>query len=317
MRWLAVKDGQTAGRIMGIIHDEYNRLHDEKTARFFGLECIDDRETAGALLRTAEQWARNQGMERIIGPFGFSDKDPEGLQVEGFEHLPVIATATNAPYLEKLVTGEGYAKLTDCVVYRVPVPASTPENYFRIGERIKERSGIQVLGFSSRIKLRPFVMPVFRLINETYKDLLGFIPLTEKEMKKLADQYLPILDPRYVKLVLDAGQRPIAFVIAVPDFSEGLRQARGRLFPFGFLKVFASMKRTKQLDLLLGAVLPQWQGKGVTTLLAIELLKDVRSGGFTYMDSHLILETNRRMRAEVERIGGTVYKRYRIYCKGL
>ncbi|MFM2136051.1 MAG: hypothetical protein RL021_1451 [Bacteroidota bacterium] len=314
-KWLAFKDGQLAGRIMGIIHDEYNNRKQEKSARFFALECINDREVAHRLLKQAETWARENGMNKIIGPFGFSDKDPEGVQVEGFDQLPVIATATNAPFLESLVVQEGYGKFVDCVVYRVPVPDALPEIYFRIAERIRSRNNLRPVSFTSRRSLKPYVKPVFRLINETYRDIYGFVPLSESEMNKLEAQYLPILNPKFVKMVLDELDRPVAFVIAVPDFSKGLQQARGRLFPFGFLKVFASMKKTKQLNLLLGAVLPDLQGKGITTMLATELLRDVRANGFTHMDSHLILETNQRMRAEVERIGGAVYKRYRIYEK--
>ncbi len=316
-RWLAVRDGVAVGRIMGIIHDAYNETHGEKTARFYALESINDPTVSHLLLHTAERWAKDAGMNRIIGPFGFSDKDPEGAQVEGLEYLPVISTATNPSYLPGLIEREGYHKHKDCVVYRAPVPDQIPELYQRIATRITERQPVRLLRFNRRAALKPYIQPVFELINETYKPIMGFSAMTREEMRTLEKQYLPILPPELIKIVVDHQDRVIAFVIAVPDFSAGLQRCNGHLFPFGFIHILTAMKRSRQLDLLLGAVHPDYQGKGLTTLLGIDLLATARSKGFTHMDSHLILEDNYRMRAEMERIGGTVYKRYRIFGKSL
>lgn len=316
-RWLAKRSGVTVGRIMGIIHDQYNKEHGEKSARFFGLECDDDQETAHYLLDIVETWAKEHGMDRIIGPFGFSDKDPEGIQIEGLEHRPVIATATNAQYLSRLVESKGYDKFKDCLVYRLDLPDKNPDSYEKIARRVMQHYGLRSIHFNSRWKLRSHVVPVFRLLNEAYKDIYGFVPMSEKEMKKLRDSYLPILDPKFVKLLENNYGEPVAFVIAVPDFSEGLQKCRGRLFPFGFLKIFKSMRKTHQLDLLLGAVRPDLQGKGITAALAVQLFSDARRAGFRFLDSHLVLESNERMRSELERIGGVIYKRYRIYSKNL
>lgn len=316
-RWLAYRGDSLVGRIMGIIHDEYNEREGEKTARFYALECINDQEVAHKLLSAAESWARENGMNRIIGPFGFSDKDPEGLQIEGLEYRPVISTANNAAYLEKLVVNESYEKLTDCVVYRLDVPATTPAIFIRAARLVSLKMNVQQHNFTSTRQLKPYVIPIFRLINETYKDLLGFVPLTDQEMKKLANQYLPLLDPHFVKAITDERNNLIAFIVAVPDFSEGLKKAKGKLFPFGFIRLFASMKKTQQLNMLLGAVHPDYQGKGLTALLGIDLFDAARKRKFTFCDSHLILETNTKMRGEMERIGGKVYKRYRIYQKTL
>ncbi|MFM7725121.1 MAG: hypothetical protein ACKO7B_00330, partial [Flavobacteriales bacterium] len=193
----------------------------------------------------------------------------------------------------------------------------TPELYTKVAERVIRQYGLKSLEFTTRIQLRKQVIPVFRLLNEAYRNIYGFVPLSEAEMKKLRDTYLPILNPRYVKMLVDTSGTPAAFVIAVPDFSEGMQKANGKLLPFGFLKIFSSMRRTRQLDLLLGAVRPDLQGKGLTAALAVMLFRDARKGGFAFMDSHLVLESNTRMRAELERIGGYCYKRYRIFEKKL
>lgn len=314
-RWLAIDDGKIVGRIMGIIHKEYNKLHNEKTARFFAFHCRKDKHVSKALLDEVQNWARSKAMNRLIGPFGFSDKDPQGLQVEGFEHMPVIATATNPPYVQQMVEEHGFHKLVDCIVYRLDLPDKTPEIYHRIAERVLRNTSLQSINFKSRFQLKPFIIPTLRLVNETYKEIFGFMPMSEIEMKKLASQYLPLLNPRFVKMIIDHNRQPIAFVIASPDFSEGLQKAKGRLFPFGFIELFRSMKRTEQLDLLLGAVRPDFQGRGLTSVLGLELFKEAKNSKLKFIDSHLILETNLRMRAELERLGGMIYKRYRIYQK--
>lgn len=317
VRFLAWQDERCTGRIMGIVHRAHNRAHGETTARFYQLDTINDRSVSAALLDAVERWARSQGMDRIIGPFGLSDKDPQGAQVSGFEHLPVIATPTNPDFLPGHIEAHGYSKLSDAVAYRTPIPETLPPLYGRIVKRLQATSDFRLVPIHSRRTLKPWVVPVFRLVNESYKDLFGFIPMPPAEMKKLAAQYMPVLDPALVKVLVDQENTPVAFVVALPDMSEGLRRAKGRLFPFGFIRVLRAMRRAKQLDLLLGAVQPNLQGKGLTGLLAMELLSTARARGFTHMDSHLVLESNLRMRAEMERLGGTEWKRYRVFAKDL
>lgn len=315
--WLARRDGVVVGRIMCIIHRQHNQACRELTARFYDLVCIRDRDAVLALLAEVEQWAKGAGMDRIIGPFGFSDKDPQGLQIEGFEHLPVIATPTNPDWLPPLVEACGYTPFEDMVSYRMDIPAQLPEVYHAIGDRCLRNYGLHRVPLRSKRELKPWVVPVLRLVNATYGDLLGFTPMSEAEMRALAAKYMFILDPQLVHLIADANNEPVAFVIASPDMSEGFVRANGSLFPFGFLHILRAMKRSKQLDLLLGAVRPDLQGKGLTAALGVSLFDAARQRNFTHLDSHLIMERNTRMRAELERLGAVVWKRYRVYQRKL
>lgn len=317
VRFMAWREGRPVGRIAGLIHHGHNARTGERTARFHQLDAVDDVQVVEGLLRAVEEWGMQRGMDRMMGPFGLSDKDPQGLQVEGFEHLPVVATPTNPAYLPGLVERCGYRKRTDCVSYRVHVPALVPERYRSVGDRALKGLGLHVVPFRSKADLRPWIVPVLELVNRTYTDLLGFMPMGSEEMRKLASEYLPLLDPELVVVVADAADEPVAFVVAMPDLSAGLQKAGGRLFPFGLLHVLLAMRRARQLDLLLGAVQPDLQGKGLTGALGAHLLGTAVRKGFTHIDSHLVLETNVAMRAQLERLGGTVYKRYRIYGKEL
>jgi len=315
IRLMAYRDRQPVGRIMGIINHKYNNQWGEQTARFFQLDCTNDIEVAHALISEIEKWAKANGMNKVIGPYGFSDKDPQGLQIEGFEFLPVIATPTNPEYLRKLVEGEDYHKEVDCLSYQMPIPQFFPETYNKIYDRLSRNKKIRLLEFSSKRDLKPYIVPVFRLVNECYAPLFGFVPMSEIEMKRFAAQYLPILNPDFVKVVVDLQNEVVAFVVSMPDMSKGIQKAKGRLFPFGFLQILASAKKTRQLDLLLGAVKSSFRGKGLTVLLGKSLMTTASKRGLETMDSHLILETNIRMRAECEKVGGKVYKRYRVYKK--
>ena len=316
-RWIAWRDGVAVGRIMGIIHRSYNETHNEKTARFYQLDCIRDAEVVQALIGAVEEWARIKGMDRVIGPFGFSDKDPQGLQIEGFDHLPVIATPTNPDWMPALVEACGYAPFEDLLSYRMDIPSALPASYALIADRCLSHHGLHRVPLHSKRDLKPWIVPVLRLVNATYGELLGFAPMSEAEMRALAAKYMFILDPQLVRLIADANNEPVAFVIASPDMSEGFVRANGRLFPFGFLHILRAMKRSKQLDLLLGAVRPDLQGKGLTAALAISLFDTARQRGFTHLDSHLVMQRNTRMRAELERLGAVVWKRYRVYQRAI
>ena len=317
IRLLAYKDGRPAGRIMGIIHHPYNQLHQEKTARFFNFECIDDQEVANTLIQSIEKWAVKMGMNKVIGPFGFSDKDPQGLQIEGFEYLPVLATPANPRYLPQLVMNEGYSKEIDCVSYQMPIPKEIPPLYKRIHERFLRNQSLKLVEFTSKRQLRPYIIPVLRLVNETYTPLFGFVPMSEAEMKKFASQYLPVLDPEYVKVIENSNREVVAFVVGIPDLSAGIQKAKGKLFPFGFIHVLRSMKKSKQLNLMLGAIKFGYRGSGISALMGKAMIESANKRGLEVMDSHLILENNLPMRGECEKLDGKVCKRYRIFSKNL
>lgn len=314
---LAFHEEKIVGRIMGIINLHHNEVQNIKTARFFYLECENNREVSHALIDAVEKWAREKGMNKMIGPFGFSDKDPQGLMIEGFEHMPVIATNYNFPYMVDLVEKEGYTKEIDCVSFKLPIPREVPELYNRILVRILKNNKLRILEFRNRWSMKKYIVPLFRLINEAYTDLYGFIPLDEKEMHEFSNRYLPILDPAFVKVVVDGKDNVIAFIIAMPDMNEGIIKAKGKLFPFGFLKILRSAKHTKQLDLMLGAVKEEYRGVGFDVLLGSKIIESAWKRGIEVIDSHLILESNYKMRAELEKLGGVQFKRYRIYQKAI
>ncbi|MEY3248494.1 MAG: hypothetical protein RL742_537 [Bacteroidota bacterium] len=256
-------------------------------------------------------------MNRMIGPFGFSDKDPEGLQIEGFGELPILVTATNQAYLPGFVERRGYAKKLDCLDYRIDLLRDVPPEYARICERVQRNLPYTLIQFQNKRQLRPWIVPVFQLMNETYKELYGFVPLDEQEMQETADRYLPILDPRFVKVVADNRGNLASFMLGLPNMTPGIQRARGRIFPFGWWHILRAARRSTQLDLLLGAVAAPLRGRGLDILMGWNMIESARKAGMHTMESHLILETNKPMRAEFERMGAQPIKRFRIWEKPL
>lgn len=317
IRLIAYINDKPVGRIMGIINKKYNADHGESTVRFFALDCINDQHVAKTLLDAIERWGKEKGMTKIIGPYGFSDKDPQGLQVEGLELLPVLATPTNPVYLQTLVEHQGYTKELDCVSYQIAVPETLSTAHQKVYDRIAANQHVKLIEFTSKKQLKPYIVPVFRLVNETYAPIFGFVPMTEEEMKKFAAQYLPVLDPEFVKIVVNTDGEMVAFVVAMPEMSAGIQKAKGRLFPFGFIHILNAMRKTKQLNLLLGAIKKEYRGKGINVLMGKAVMASAYNRGMRILDSHLILETNTTMRAECEKIGGVLRKRYRVYGKSL
>jgi len=315
---LAIKEGKAVGRIMGIIHHKYNEKHQENKARFAFFETWNDQEVADVLIGAIENWAREKGSGRLIGPLAFSDKDPQGFLIEGFDEPAVIASNCNFPYQSDLVANKGYSKEVDLVVYQIKIPNEIPEFYLKIYERaVNQNKGLQVLEFTSRRKVKPYIHPVLDLLNRTFTEIFGFIPFTEAEMDDFANRYLFLINPRFIKIVVNEQNEVVAFIVGMSHIGEGIQKSKGYLLPFGIFQIFASARKSKQLNLLLGGIDPAYRGKGLDVMMGVKMIASAHDQGKTVIDSHLELENNTKVRAEMEKMGGKVYKRFRILGKDL
>lgn len=313
---LAYKNGKPAGRIMGIVNNRYNEIHKEYHGRFCFMECFNNSEVFHALIAAVEDWARKKGMTQLVGPLGFSDKDPQGFQIEGFEYPMIITAASNSAYMPEMIEAEGYVKKIDLVNYLVPMPKELPEVYKKVLSRVEKTEGYVIREFETRRELKKVIVPALELMNETFAEIYGFVPLTDKEKVEFANRYLAILDPKFIKVVEKEG-RLIGFAVGMPDVSPGIKACRGRLLPFGIFKVLRESKKTKKLMMMLGGVKKEFRGKGIDVLMGVKILESGIKHKMEVIDSHLVLEDNVRMRAEYERVGGKVIKKFRIYQKAL
>ena len=316
--YLAYKDGEPVGRIMGIVPKKYNEEHNENNARFAFMESYEDKELFHDLIKAVEDWARDKGTDYLVGPLGFTDEDQQGFMIEGFDQPPIISANLNFPFMPEFLEQEGYTKKYDLVVYQVPVPDKVPENYQRIYDWTTSRlQGFKVLEFKSKRQLKPHIKPVLKLVNETFKDIYAFVPFSDDEMEEFAKLYLPILDPEFIKAVVNDKDEIVAYFIAIPDISQGIRKSKGYILPFGFLHILRAQKKTDMLTLLLGGIKKEYRGLGLDVLMGYHMLLSAIKHGFKTVDSHLELEENKLVRREMEFMGGKVYKRYRVFHKEL
>lgn len=318
IRFLALRGNEVVGRIMGLINHRYNQAKNENNARFSYLETYNDQEVVHALISKVESWAKSLGTEKIVGPLGFSDKEPQGYLVEGFDQPTVLAAVCNYEYQVDLLRNEGYSPEINLVGYKAAIPAETPAIYKRILPRIEQlNEEFRLVEFESRWKLRKYIRPVLTLTNRTFRVIYGSMPYEEKEMDDFANRFILFLNPQFVKVIENQEGDVIAYTVAMPDISKGIQKCKGHLLPFGIFTILRSGKKSHRIVALLGAIDEQYRGRGLDVMMALKILESGRKNGKKEIDGHLVMETNYTMRGEYEHIGGQIYKRYTIFAKSL
>lgn len=315
--WLAYKNGKLAGRIAGIINHNYISAWKNKFARFSFVDFIDDTEVSKALFDEAEKWAKENKMDKIHGPLGFTDFDPEGMLVEGFEELGTFGAIYNYPYYVTHIEKYGYKKDVDWVEFQITPPKQLLEKVDRIANIVSKKYNLKILNVKKAKELLPYGREIFYLINRAYKDLYGFVQLTDKQIDKYIKDYFSFIRPDFVPVVIDGNNKVVAFGITMPSLSKALQQNKGRLFPFGFLSVLKAMKNNNMADLYLVSVDPDMQDKGVNALLINEITKIYIKNKITLVETNRELETNLKVQSQWKGMEARQHKRRRCYIKDL
>jgi GNAT superfamily N-acetyltransferase len=315
--WVAEKDGKIVGRIAGIINKRYNEKWNAKTARFGWFDSIDDAEISSALLDTVEQWAKGNGMTSLHGPLGFTDMDGEGVLVEGYEEISTLGALYNYPYYPAHIENAGFVKDADWIEYEVKMPDVVNEEIRRIAYIALKRNNLKVLRIKKAKELLPYGKEIFRLLNEAYKDLYGFVELSDKQIDLYIKQYFGFILPEYVPIVLDRHDAVVAFGITMPSMSRAFQKNRGRLFPIGFIHVLSALKHNTKADLYLTAVRPDLQNKGVNAILMHEVDKTFIKNHIEKVETNRELETNSKVQAQWKFFEKRQHKRRRCYKKEL
>ena len=318
--FLAYKDNKLVGRVAAIMNNRANETWNKKEVRFGWIDFIDDAEVSDALLKTVEAWGKERGATEIVGPLGFTDFDAEGMLVEGFDQLSTMSTIYNYPYYPEHMAKHGYEKDADWVEFKIYIPDAIPDKHKRISEIIMRKYGLKIVKCTSTKDINKYGQAIFDLMNEAYSQLYGYSALSPKQIKQYIKMFLPILDLRMVTLVVDSEDQVIAAGISMPSLSEALQKAKGRLLPFGWyhlLNVIFMKKYPKVLDLLLVAVKPEYQNKGVNALLFYDLIPVYQNIGFEYAESNPELELNGKVQAQWEYFKTEQHKRRRCFKKNI
>lgn len=320
--YMAFKDGNMVGRVAAIINHRANEKWQQKRVRFGWIDFIDDMEVSAALLKAVEDYGRDKGMTEMVGPLGFTDLDPEGMLTWGFDQLGTMPTIYNYEYYPKhMETLGGFEVDNKYVEYKLYVPDTVPEKYAKIAQMIQKRYNLHIKKLTrADIFKKGYGQKIFRLINETYKDLYGFSELTEKQINQYVEMYLPLADLNLITLVEDwnADKKLVGVGITIPSLSKALQKCkRGRMLPTGWWHLLRAIKyhKTNIVDLLLMGVLPEYRNKGTNALMFVDLIPRYQEYGFEWGESQVEMETNEGVQSQWDALNPVMHKRRKCYVK--
>lgn len=318
--YLAYKDGDIVGRVAAIINHKANARWNHKEVRFGWIDYIDDRSVSEALINKVIEFGKERGMEKIVGPLGFTDFDPEGMLVEGFDQMCTMVLIYNYPYYPEHMEALGFTKETDWVEYKLFIPERVPERIEKLARIVPSKSGVRTRKISRReIRKERLGYKIFQLVNETYGDLYNFTPLPEKLIDKYVDFYLGVIDLKYITLVEDENNNILAFGISMPSIAQALKKSGGRLFPFGWFHILKSLyiKHEEGVELLLVGVKAEYRNKGLLAMIYNDLIPLYIKGGFKYGESNAELETNIQVQSPWDNFEYERKKRRRVVGKDI
>jgi len=316
--FLAYKNDKLVGRIAAIINPVANQTWDQKRARFGWVDFIDDEEVSKALFDKAIAWAKSKGMNAIHGPLGFTDFDHEGTLIKGHDKRGTLAGIYNYPYYQDHIEKYGFIKDIDWQEYLITIPEEFPEKYFRIADIVRSKFNLTAKHFTSRKQIvANYAEKIFDLLNLSYQDLYGFSKLNEKQKHFYIGLYFSFFRLDTVSIIVDEKDDVIALGIAMPSFTNALQKAKGRLFPFGWYYMVRALKKNDTVDLYLMAVHPDYQNKGVNSILFAELMPRFAKNGYKFAESNPELETNTRMSSQWGSFEYVNHKTRRVYVKSI
>lgn len=316
--YLAYKDGKPVGRVAAIVNHKANASWNVKQVRFGWIDFIDDIEVSKALLDAVLSFGKARGMTHIAGPLGFTDFDPEGMLVDGYDKLSTMALIYNHPYYPEHMKKLGYIKETGWVEYRLTLPEELPERHVRLAEAVKERYGLKVVKKTkAQVKKENYGQKIFELINQTYCKLYGYSLLSPRQIDQYVDMYLSMVDMNMLSFVENEEGDLIAAGLTIPSLAKALQKCNGEILPFGWWHLMKAMfwKRPDTLELLLIGVRPDYQNKAVNSLIFVDLFENYRKVGFKYAETNANLETNLKVQAMWEPFEREQHKRRWIFSK--
>ena len=319
VQFMAYDGKKPVGRIAGIINHNLNTKTGKKEARFGFVDFIDDRQVSDALFDAVEEWARGKGMEHLTGPLGFTDMDPEGLLVEGYDQVGTMATIYNYPYYVDHILRRGFTAESEWVEFHCVVPPVMSEKHLRIAEIVRKKYRLRsvIKDYKSIKKLaRDYGRQLFELINLAYKDLYGYATLTPRQIEHYVKMYIPIVRLKHISVIVDEHNNVVGVGIVMPSMTHALQKSHGRFFPFGFIHLLKALKgKNDTIDLLLVAIHPDYQNLGANAILFEDILPHFIADGVKYVETNPEQLTNNKVQQQWQYFEHHLNKRRRAYTK--
>ncbi len=320
--FIARKDGKVAGRISAFINPLHLQTYDDATGHFGFLDAIDDADVFAALLKTAEDWMRTRGMKKIAGPFSFSVNEECGLLIDGFDTPPYVMMPHGRPWYQRHVEALGYQKAMDMFALRyIPRRQFIPERRMKFIERALSSPKVNIRNIDFK-RFNEEIATLVDIFRDAWSDNWGFVPMTEAQIKHMANELRPIIE-KYNIIFCELEGEPVAFGLVLPNVMELIRDFDGKLLPFNWAKLLwrLKVKKPSQARMPLMGVRKKLHGKPIGAAFAYKIIEMVNSAnmdnGITSSELSWILENNPDMLNMLTDMGGEIYKTYRIYERGL
>ena len=316
--FLAYRDQEIVGRIGAILSHRANETWHTHRMRFTQVDFIDDPEVSALLFATVEEWAREKGCTEVHGPLGFCDLDREGMLVEGFDKRSMFITYYNHPYYNKHLSDLGYVKDADWIEFKIKIPKEGEQNYQRLrrlSNAVMQKGHYHVVELKKQSQMKPYIRKVFELVNLCYSELYSVVELNEEQIEKYAGKFIPLVNQDYCCMVMDDQDRLAGFGVASPSMASAMQKSHGRLFPLGWIRVLRSLKKNTALDLLLIAVRPELQGRGINAVIIDHIMRSCIKNHIAYAESGPQLELNFKINSQWKSFDISQHKRRRCYVK--
>lgn len=318
--YMAYRNGEIVGRIVGIVNHRANEAWGVKKCRFGWFDFVDDYEVFKSLIDAVAEWGREKGMTCLNGPVGFTDFDHQGLLIEGFNYNAPMASLYTHPYYMAHYERYGLRKEADWIEYQITPPAEAPERMRRVVQLVENRYGLHVVKVKNSRELRKrYGYSYFDVLDSAYQKLYNYQPMTQRQKQYYCKMYFPILNFDFVTMVANERDEIVAVGLGMPSLSQALRKCRGRMFPFGWYHLIKALKAKKMtdFDLLLIAVRPDYQDKGVTALIFNEMTPHFQKYGIQRVETTAILETNHKSLANFAEFDHIQHKRRRAFIRDI
>lgn len=316
--FVAYRNEVPVGRIVGIINHKANERWQTRNVRFSMIEFIDDLNVSKALIEAVSRWGQSQGMEAIHGPLGITDFDKEGMLVEDFHLTGSMNTIYNPDYYPRHMEALGFEKEVDWVQIRVNVPQEVPLRYTRSAQYAREQLRLRVVKLTKETKDKlDYGRKVFKLFNECYAPIFGFSEISMEQADNFLRKYLNLIDLQLIPIVLNEHGEIVGTAVTMGSLSKTMQKVKGKLWPLGWWPLLKTLKWCPEdnVEMLLVAVRPDYQGLGVNALFFDDLIPIYYKYGFQWAETGPQLEDNMRELKQWKPLKPEYVKRRRCYIK--
>ena len=312
-QFLAYKGENIVGRIAVMINHKEEKELGIRKVRFGWLDFINDIEVSKSLINTAIEYAKSKGISKIEGPMGFTNLDKAGMLTKGFDKLATMIGIYNFDYYPKHMEELGLVKEKEWVEFEINFPDTLPDKVEKFSNLIAEKYELELVKFKSKKDILPLVEPMFKLLDDTYKHLSTYTPITQEQIKHYKEKYFKFIDKDYIVCIKDKYGSLISFAITMPSYSKALQKAKGKLFPFGWWHLLNAGKKNDRANFYLIGIHPQYQKRGVTAIIFKEIYETFKKKGVKFLETNPELEENASIQALWQDYNPINHKRRRTY----